>query len=254
MLLIIKRITLLAVITFTSMVIQGQEKIDVVHLKNGSIIKGEIIEIVPNKHIKIKTFDGSEWVFEQSKILKTTKEKSSGNFQIVKSKNKGFYNITEIGLVTGENDYDNDNSSFIFSTICGYQWNPKFQTGIGIGLEYYERTVAPIFLDIRYNFKNKQLSPFVYFQGGWIHSFADENNHGSYYYGNNEKNKYQSGYMINPGVGIKYRFTSGSALIFSVGYRHQQFHLERYNKYTEETIDRFETYNRFSVKVGFVFN
>jgi len=36
---------------------------DVVHLKNGSIIKGTVTEMVPDKHIKFATADGGISVY-----------------------------------------------------------------------------------------------------------------------------------------------------------------------------------------------
>jgi opacity protein-like surface antigen len=50
---------------------------DIVHLKNGSIIKGIIIEQVPNKQIKIETADGSIYVYEMNDFENMTKEKKS---------------------------------------------------------------------------------------------------------------------------------------------------------------------------------
>ena len=47
---------------------------DVVHLKNGSIIRGIIIEQIPNKSIKIETADKSMFVFGLEDIEKITKE------------------------------------------------------------------------------------------------------------------------------------------------------------------------------------
>lgn len=47
---------------------------DVVYLKNGSIIRGVIIEQVPNQNIKIETADKSVFVFKIDEIEKITKE------------------------------------------------------------------------------------------------------------------------------------------------------------------------------------
>ena len=41
----------------------AQEMQDVVYLKNGSIIRGLVIEQVPGKSLKIKTRDGSVFVY-----------------------------------------------------------------------------------------------------------------------------------------------------------------------------------------------
>ena len=48
---------------------------DVVYLKNGSIIRGTIIEQVPNESLKIETADGSIFVFKISEVEKMTKER-----------------------------------------------------------------------------------------------------------------------------------------------------------------------------------
>ncbi|MFA6806922.1 MAG: hypothetical protein WCR29_05830, partial [Bacteroidales bacterium] len=47
---------------------------DIVYLKSGNIIRGEITEIIINQDIKIKTLDGSLFVFEIKDIEKIIKE------------------------------------------------------------------------------------------------------------------------------------------------------------------------------------
>ncbi|MDA3866986.1 MAG: hypothetical protein PF489_09615, partial [Salinivirgaceae bacterium] len=51
---------------------------DVVYLKNGSIIRGVIIEQVPNKSIKIETADRNVFVYQMDEIEKLTKELFQG--------------------------------------------------------------------------------------------------------------------------------------------------------------------------------
>tara|TARA_R110001592_G_scaffold107256_5_gene300386 strand:+ start:53 stop:577 length:525 start_codon:yes stop_codon:yes gene_type:complete len=50
--------------------------IDVVYLKNGSIIKGMIIEQIPNISLKIQTVGGSIFVYKMEDVEKMTKELS----------------------------------------------------------------------------------------------------------------------------------------------------------------------------------
>ncbi len=47
---------------------------DVVYLKNGSIIRGDIIELVPGETVKIQTWDGSVFVYAYADVEKFTKE------------------------------------------------------------------------------------------------------------------------------------------------------------------------------------
>lgn len=50
---------------------------DIIHLKNGSIVRGTIIEQVPNETIKIKTNDGNIFVFKMSEIQKIVKDEAT---------------------------------------------------------------------------------------------------------------------------------------------------------------------------------
>ena len=50
------------------------EYIEVLYLKNGSIIRGMIIEQIPNVQVKIQTSDGSVFVYTMDQVLKITKE------------------------------------------------------------------------------------------------------------------------------------------------------------------------------------
>lgn len=50
--------------------------VDVVYLKNGSIIRGSIIEQIPNDQLKIQTKDGSIFVYKMGEISKITKERA----------------------------------------------------------------------------------------------------------------------------------------------------------------------------------
>ncbi|HLA68987.1 MAG TPA: hypothetical protein VJN65_04715 [Bacteroidota bacterium] len=56
----------------------AQEMQDVVYLKNGSIIRGLVIEQVPGKSLKIKTRDGSVFVYTMEEVEKITKEEVPG--------------------------------------------------------------------------------------------------------------------------------------------------------------------------------
>lgn len=50
------------------------EYVDVVYLKNGSIIRGLIMEQIPNETLKIQTADGSLFVYKMEEVVKITKE------------------------------------------------------------------------------------------------------------------------------------------------------------------------------------
>ena len=69
--------TILLIIPFYSAL--SQNMIDVIHLKNGDILKGLIIENVPNDYVKIELSAGSVFTVKYTDIAKFTKEKAPQN-------------------------------------------------------------------------------------------------------------------------------------------------------------------------------
>jgi hypothetical protein len=57
--------------------IAQDERVDVVYLTDGSVIRGMIIEQIPNKKLKIETRDGSIFAIDFSRIQKITKEQAT---------------------------------------------------------------------------------------------------------------------------------------------------------------------------------
>jgi len=61
-------------LAFAIQALAQNSTIDILYLKNGSIIKGNITEMVPNQTIKIRTADGSLFVFKMEDVEKVVKE------------------------------------------------------------------------------------------------------------------------------------------------------------------------------------
>lgn len=72
---------------------------DVVHLKNGSIIKGIIIEQVPSKQLKIETADGSVFVYQMDEIEKMAKEQIGNSGMRKINQNSNFSSPTAKGRI-----------------------------------------------------------------------------------------------------------------------------------------------------------
>ncbi len=53
---------------------KSEELDDVIYLKNGNILRGTIIEQIPNESVKIKTKDGNVFGYKIDEVLKITKE------------------------------------------------------------------------------------------------------------------------------------------------------------------------------------
>jgi len=69
-----KNLITLVILLLCATIANAQQQKDVVYLKNGSIIKGNITEMNPGSNLKIETTDGSLFIFEMNEIEKVTKE------------------------------------------------------------------------------------------------------------------------------------------------------------------------------------
>jgi hypothetical protein len=225
-------------------------KRDVIYLKNGSIINGQIISSLPSGQVKIKTKDNSLWVFEAAQIDSISKKTAKFN-QI----HTGYFNLTEAGVLVG-NSNNKYATPFSLMNISGWQFENRFSIGAGAGIEFYSETYLPVVADIRYQLKRQGLNPFFGLQGGY--SFALDKPDKQYVYnysqiwqgpsGNTLDMKAKGGFLFNPSVGICTPLGENLAFTFSVGYRMMR---QRYTREDNYLIDI--DYNRLSVKVGLMF-
>jgi hypothetical protein len=176
-------------------------------------------------------------------------------------KQKGYTNITEIDFAMGGVEVVDWGTSTQYTlglhTINGYQFNPNFSVGIGVGLVRYSQYSLmqdgyeilwkganfqmPVFLDLRINLEDKKLTPFISCDVGYSFPFIHD------YYG---------GFFVNPSFGIKYFISAKTAMNISIGYRYYSNEWELtvwkgWDRSDEVIVD--EILNLFTVKTGFTF-
>ena len=88
-----KKYLFLFVFLFSPQVFAQTQIRDVVYLKNGSIIKGQITEMNPSENLKIETADGSLFVYKMGEILKMEKETFAGT-QMNENRTQSSVNIS----------------------------------------------------------------------------------------------------------------------------------------------------------------
>jgi len=107
---------------------QSNETVDVIYLKDGSIIKGKIIEIIPNETLKIKSTSGYIFIFKNSQIKKIRKE------SILKSK-IGYLNYNPKKYETQKNI-----GRYGFASVAGL----TLIGSLAMGDEMFATTVIPV--------------------------------------------------------------------------------------------------------------
>lgn len=165
-----KVLLILALMLGASTATFAQSTKDVLYLKNGSVIYGQLIEMVPDKQVKIKTADGSVFIYNTSEVdrianaEKEVKEqraerKSSFRTRKIATGFKGFIDDSYSASMNGS-DFNRGG----LSVSLGSQILPQLFVGAGLGLEYYnelEVLTVPVFADVRVNFINGPISPFL---------------------------------------------------------------------------------------------
>jgi len=230
---------------------------DVVYLKNGSIIHGVIIEQVPNVSLKIQTADRNVFVFRIEEVEKMTKEAVAGKpkqrtaseeaptFSDQELKKNGYSAIAELNMAMGYSEFV-DKASFGMQVINGYQVNPHFFAGLGLGLNQYfsGAAFAPVFLDLRVYFLRQRVSPFVDLAGGWAFGLVEDEDEGGVY--------------ANPSFGVKFFVSRSTALQLSLGFRFQEgtARVETWNVYNGTVSDQYDDQfdrNAATIKFGVTF-
>lgn len=188
---------------------------ETVYLKNGSIIKGKVIEMVPGKEIKVQTSDGSLFVYrvdEVDKVVKSGKENrtdNSGGNEIARPFKfpvdvsaydlQGFRGMVEFAYITGGFDAPE------LTLSLGYQFNPYFFLGVGAGAQYLsniEKVGIPIYLDMRGTLFLGKVSPYFALKMGY-EKLTD-------WYVN-------GGFYCSPVVGVKLMTSRRQAVTLGIG-------------------------------------
>jgi hypothetical protein len=149
---------------------QNKEYRDVVYLKNGSVVKGVIMEQIPNQSLKIATADGSTFVFQMTEVEKIAKEEvvnqqqpskdmnnndktdnnSGSRFEDLTKRHATFYSLFTFNIITqnikankqafeDENGVKSDkmsmamraNHSSYGTAVLGYNFGIVYRTGLG---------------------------------------------------------------------------------------------------------------------------
>lgn len=120
-------------------------------------------------------------------------------------KESGFISVTEVGGGFGLGDVSTEYSKSLISitTIAAFRVNDRFLTGIGTGAHVYNGgTLIPLYIDMRYTFKQAKFTPFLTADGGVLFNLENFNS---------------SGLFINPSFGLEKKLSERIALHLSTG-------------------------------------
>jgi hypothetical protein len=215
---------------------------DVVYLKNGSIIRGTIVENQPGVLLRIRTEGKSEWVFKYEEIEKITKEEISAPKKEVFTKNKGIYGLFQAGLLMGDGGYNSIVVDMNTNLAIGYKFHRLLGVGGAAGIDIIHNIAfIPLTIDLRGNVLDNAVTPYYALQTGFSMPLNDDI----------ESKKMSGGFIANPAIGLQISLSKDVAMLLEAGFRYQQYYVTGQNWRGE--YDQTITINRYNFRFGFIF-
>ena len=189
-----------------------------VYLKNGSIIRGFITEIVPGESLKVETPDESVFVYQMKDVEKITINRHYTNSDHVVSNNSngtksnaaftrkqtGLMIAAELGGIAG---VGNNDGGIAFTAEAGNMFNSKLFWGGGIGYRSQSTSTVPVFTTLRITPVENKVMPEIIAKFG---------------YGFNLEADYLNGVYFAGGFGIRAYYSATSSFLFNITYQGQK--------------------------------
>lgn len=235
---------------------QEVEVVDVLHLRDGSIIEGNILKFIPKDIVVLETEDGVQFTYRVEDITKVVQARKGEVEELKKDKNrkpqhppkdKGWYNITHAAIINGQTESDVHIGTSI-NNITGYLFERWLGVGIGFGIDNYVpgagELVYPIFVEARGYIQPKAYSFYYSLQAGYGFAFANSDF---------LVTEAEGGLMYQPAIGYRIPTKDALQILVTLGARFQKASFERQDPFRggEEILTL--QYQRIMMGVGIQF-
>jgi len=214
-----------------------------VFTSSGQVIYGRIIQDNTAGIIRVENECGL-FSFKNEEIdsIKTV--------QSVKIEPHGFFNLSSIGLLMGEGA-DGFAPYPSLTTLVGYIWHEKYMSGLGLGYEYYDWGIIPVYGQFIYRTRSQaKVSPLFSARIGYGVPLKSSDSEKSI-------SNIRGGVLLNPEAGIEIAAGDNTKFIATIGYAYQELsHNEPLYHWSSSDDARKKVYthiNRISLRIGFRF-
>ena len=191
---------------------------DVVYLKNGSIIRGHLLEGTPPDMVRIETIGQNLFVFKQAEVERIAREYTKATFKYPYQ--RGYQNITDAGISVGYkptiNAFSDPGRSVdvTLQTFNGYQFFPALAVGLTTAIDTYGGvTLLPVALGIRGDITKTKVRPYYGFDAGYALDWLSNPNLPA---------NHNGGFLWSPTLGLKFNSQKTHAFVLNLGYRNQK--------------------------------
>jgi len=238
---------------------------DVVHLKDGSVLKGLIVNYQQGGALTFQLQNGETITIQDveiARIVQDVREPKAGSYdelmnkkakvkpkepQVYAFKERGFYNAMMLGSLNtrAANEF---RMGLSFHNVSGFQFSRWFGIGLGLGVETYgtddDEVIYPVFAEFRGYLSKKIKAPYYTLGAGYG------------FMATNEKEfitEAEGGWMIHPAVGIRFSAKKNTNLMADIGYKFQKAHFRREFSFSGDIEVRNVLYQRLIIRVGLLF-
>ncbi|MEZ4847125.1 MAG: hypothetical protein R3B93_00525 [Bacteroidia bacterium] len=199
---------------------------DVVYLKNGSIIRGQIEEQIPGDYVKIRVISDTAFTFQTSEIEKITREPSKyisikvkkyKGFMPISYRQRGLYQHASFGAGFTDGDWGQPVANLSLNYRIGYHLNRFVNVGGGTGFDFYDGgVIAPFFVDVWGDLWESPVTPTYMANLGYGYGLGGSWRH----------DVFDGGLMGHLAFGLKFNTRSRYEYVFTVGYKRQDTYQE----------------------------
>jgi len=235
-----KPLNLTITLIILSLKISGQQPLDTIYLKNGSVVYGTIRERSKNQYT-IRTPDMFYFSFSPDEIERFV---SREKYKPDRGRPEGIGFTMESGLIIGsaENAYPTLPS---ITPRITYTFKIIHSVSLGTGFEVYEEPMLPLFAEYKVNFSKKHITAFSYVKGGGLFCLTPDEK--DFYYSRD----FKPGWTAGTGLGLSWPLGKYESYV-QVGYRHSYIKYISNSDYSYE-FTHIQKYNRFEISWGFKF-
>jgi len=222
---------------------------DAVFLKEGSVVTGSLIQYDSIKGVRILN-DCGNWFYSFAEV-DSVHLFAKVQRTMLKEKKSGYYNFSSVGLLLGAGTKGYQPLASL-TMVNGWQFNQRIFTGIGLGYEFYDWGVLPVFAEIKYLFRPDVVTPFISLKAGYSFPLSNTYEAVNYY---EMAGKTYGGVQLNPEVGFSMPVGERNAFVVGLGYNYQELSYQEpeYQWSYYQTKRVYTHFNRISLRVGFIF-
>jgi hypothetical protein len=226
--------------------------IDIVTMKDGRVLKGQIQQYKPGQTLLLQTEDGQKLEIVDADVSKIqqgvepgTQEANRKTNELPTARTRGLYANSMLSFAVGNSDDEGVSLGAGFSQVFGKQLGDVLGLGLGIGIDNYSRrgeTVYPLFGELRAMFPSKKESGGFYALagGGFSLGFPRKSL---------DISKAEGGPMGYLAIGYRAATTEGVDIYMDLGAKFQRAHFER-KLYNGDLEVRDIDFRRIVIRVG----